>query len=267
MQRARLLVLLSIAIFASPLYAADTLRLMVQPVLNEAQTRKAFAPLAAFLANVSGRPVEIVTAPNFLAYWDRLSRHNYDLALDAAHFTDWRVQKFGFDILGKVPGTVSYSLITLDDNPILDPNELIARRVATLGSPSIGAARLNALFPNPVRKPLIMEVDSAEQGVEWLAAKKVDAAILPTPLVSQEMARRGNIAVVLTTDPIPHIALSASPRLAATLRDNLRRALLAAHRSPEGKAMLKKIGFERFDAATPSVYAGQANILKEYWGF
>ena len=267
MRRARLSALLSLVLFASPLHAADALRLMIQPVLNEAQTRKAFAPLAQFIGDVTGRPVDIVTAPNFLAYWDTLRRNNYDLALDAAHFTDWRVQKFGFDILGKMPDTVSYSLITLDDNPIFDPSELIARRVATLGSPSIGAARLNALFPNPVRKPLIMEVANAEQGVDWLAAKKVDAAILPTPLVSQEMARRGNIAVVLTTDPIPHIALSASPRLPATLRESLRRALLAAHRSPAGKEMLKQIGFERFDAATPSVYAGQANILKEYWGF
>lgn len=267
MRRALLFALFPLALCASAAHAADALRLMVQPVLNEAQTRKAFAPLAEFIADITGRPVQIATAPNFLAYWDTLRRNNYDLALDAAHFTDWRVQKFGFDILGKVPDTVSYSLITLDDNPILDPNELIARRVATLGSPSIGAARLNALFPNPVRKPLIMEVDSAEQGVEWLAAKKVDAAILPTPLVSQEMARRGNIAVVLTTDPIPHIALSASPRLPAALREALRRALLGAHRTPAGKDMLKQIGFERFDAATPSVYAGQAKILKEYWGF
>lgn len=267
MRRATMGVALCLAFMAPLAFAADTLRFMVQPVLNEAQTRKAFAPLAEFITNVTGRPVEIVTAPNFLAYWDTLRRNNYDLTLDAAHFTDWRVQKFGFEILGKVPDTVSYSLITLDENPILDPNELIARRVATLGSPSIGAARLNALFPNPVRKPLIMEVGSAEQGIEWLAAKKVEAAILPTPLVSQEMARRGNIAVVLTTDPIPHIALSASPRLPAALRDSLKRALLGAHRTPEGRDMLKKVGFERFDPATPSVYAGQANILKEYWGF
>lgn len=240
----------------------------IQPVLSEAQTRTAFQPLADYLAKTAGRRVTIRTRPNFMAYWDDVRKGGiFDLILDAAHFTDYRVKKQGYHVLAKIPDSVSYSLIVSDRNPVIDPTELIARRVATLGIPSIGAVRLNALYPNPARQPTVVEVDSVEQAIQWLTEGKVHAAILPTPVVSQQMAQGGGISVVLTTDPIPHIALSAAPSMDAATRERLRQALLAAHKSDEGRRMLGAIGFERFDPATPTLYDGQSKILKDYWGY
>ena len=255
--------------FAASAHAeAGAVVLAIQPVLSETQTRAAFAPFAEYLSQISGKRVTIVTRPNFLAYWDTLRKGaGYDLVLDAAHFTDYRVQKLGFTVLAKIPDSVSYSLIMRDDDPAFDPAELVGRRVATLGTPSIGAARLNAMFPNPVRQPIAVEVASAEEGMELLLSKKVEAAILPTPIVSQRMAQAGGIAVVTATDAIPHIALSAGPSIDAATQERIRRGLLDAAKTPAGKAMLKHIGFERFDPATAAVYKGHANTLKQYWGF
>lgn len=242
--------------------------LAVQPVLTEAETQRAFQPLADFIAKSVGPPCVVRTRPNFLAYWDMIRKgEGYDLVLDAAHFTDYRIRKSGYQVLVKVPDTVSYSLIVLNSNPVFDPAELVARRIATLGTPSIGAARLNAMFPNPSRQPIAVEVASAELGIQMLVGGKVDAAILPTPIVSREMARDNKIMVVTTTEPIPHIALSVSPRIDAALRERIRKALLEADNNADGKAMLAKIGFPRFDPTTSAVYAGHANVLKEYWGF
>jgi phosphonate transport system substrate-binding protein len=240
----------------------------VQPILSEQQTKKAFQPLADYLGKAASITCVVRTSPNFLAYWDGVRKGGvYDLVLDAAHFTDYRVQKQGWEILAKIPDTVSNSLIVSDQNPVIDASELIAKRIATLGVPSIGAARLNALFPNPSRQPITVEVESAEAGMALLRAGKVEAAMLPTPFVSQQMAQGVGISVVLTTEPIPHIALSASPQLPAATRDRIRQALLAADKTPEGREMLKAIGFERFDPASSAIYAGQSKTLKDYWGF
>jgi hypothetical protein len=65
--------------------------------------------------------------------------------------------------------------------------------------------------------------------------------------------------VVLTTDPIPHPGLSAAPSIDAATR--------SAHTREDGQKMLKQVGFERFDPASAALYAGQGNILKEYWGY
>jgi len=242
--------------------------LYVQPVLSEQETQRAFAPLCQFIARVSTAPCEVHTSPNFLAYWDTIRRgKRVDFVLDAAHFTGYRAAKLGYKVLAKVPDTVSYSLVVPEDRIVFDPVELIGKPVASLGIPSIGAARLNALFPNPMRRPVIVEVSNAEEGLALVRKGKVDGAILPTPVVSQEMARAGRIVVVMTTEPLPHIALSASPRVDAGLRERLRDALLKASGTPAGQQMLKSIGFPRFEPATEEMYLSHGRVLKEYWGY
>jgi phosphonate transport system substrate-binding protein len=260
---------MTFAVASRPAIAADNeLVLAVQPILDEGQTRKAFQPLCDYLSQATGRPCRLFTSPNFYAYWD-VVRHStaFNLVLDAAHFTDYRAQKLGYHVLAKIPDTVSYSLVTRDSDFLVDASELVGKRVATLGIPSIGAARLNGLFPNPSRQPVTVEVGAAEQAIRQLLDGKLKAAILPTPLVAQQMASGGGLYVVLATDPIPHIGLSAAPSIDAKTRSALRLALLSAHTSEDGKRMLKEIGFERFDPATADVYNGQAGILREYWGY
>jgi hypothetical protein len=263
------LIALTLAFSPRPATAAgNELVLAVQPVMDAGLTRKAFQPLCDYLAQATARPCRLLTSPNFYAYWDtvRLSTA-FNLVLDAAHFTDYRAQKLGYQVLAKIPDSVTYSLVTRDSELLLDAGDLVGKRVATLGIPSIGAARLNGLFPNPSRQPVTIEASSAEQAMRLLLGGKVNAAILPTPIVAQQMASGGGISVVLTTDPIPHLGLSAAPSVDANTRSALSKALLGAHTSEDGRKMLKQIGFERFDPATATVYSGQAGILKEYWGY
>lgn len=242
--------------------------LIIQPILTEEQTQRAYQPLAEYLSKVTGKRCVIRTLPNFLAYWEIARQDSgYHLVLDAAHFTDYRAQKMGFKVLAKIPDTVSYSLIVGAGALVIDPIELVGRTVATPGAPSIGAARLNAMFPNPVRQPIILDSGTAEEGIQMVLKNKAQAAIVPTPLVSQQMAQGGGISVVTTTEPIPHIALSASPKLEADVREKIRAAMVNAGNTEDGKKMLKGINFERFDPANEKIYAGQSSILKEYWGY
>ena len=263
------LLVLTLAVLAPrPAIAADELVLAVQPILGEEETRKAFQPLCDYLGKAANRPCRLLTSPSFFSYWDKLRVSTaFNLVLDAAHFCDYRAQKFGFHVLAKIPDTVTYTLVTRNTDLLLDASELVGKRIATLGVPSIGAARLHGMFPNPSRQPTTVEVGTAEQGIHLLLDGKVDAAILPTPIVAQQMAAGAGVAVMLTTDPIPHIGLSAAPSIDAATRTALRAALLGAHNSEDGKEMLKQIGFERFDPANATVYAGQGKILRDYWGY
>jgi ABC-type phosphate/phosphonate transport system substrate-binding protein len=262
------LIAITILPFSSNGAVSSDLRLAIQPVLSQSRTQKVFEPLARYLEERTGRNVKIVTMPNFLAYWD-LVRHpgQYDLSFDAAHFTDYRAHKENFEVLAKIPDFVSYSLVVRQENLVFDASELVAKTVATLGAPSIGAARLNAMFPNPMRQPSVIEAPSSEAAMKMLLDGKVYAAILPTPVVSQYMSNQAPIAVVSTTEPIPHIAVSASKNLDANTRGEIRQALIDAGKTQEGRAMLKKIGFPKFDPASAKIYQGQARILKEYWGY
>ena len=240
----------------------------VAPLLDEAETRAQFQPLCNYLANITRLPCRVGTTPNFLSYWETMRQgKDYNLILDEAHFTDYRTQKMNYTVLAKIPDTVTYSLIVPRTAKWNDPARLAGRRIATLGIPSMGAAQLNGLFPKATKQPIPVEVDSAADGFALLHNARVAAAILPTPLVREEIVRGAPLRVLLSTVPLPHMAVSAAPDIGPELRRTLRQALLNAHKSDAGRAMLANLGIARFDPANATVYKGQARVLQEYWGY
>jgi ABC-type phosphate/phosphonate transport system substrate-binding protein len=263
----RAIFVVALTMLAGPAAGEDSaLVLLVQPLPREEMPAETLQPLADYIAALSGRSCRIDRPPNFPAYWEAVRRRHYDLAFDAPYFADYRVQKFGFDVLVKTPETASYSLIVRADARTRDPASLVGKRVATLGLISIGTLRLNALFPNPIRQPVLVDVAGSEDGLGLLLEKKVEAAFLPTARVGKQVRSRG-VAVVLTTEPIARLALSASPNLPRELTTKIRAGLLRAHTADAGRAMLRAIGIDYFDGATNEEFANQSYVLKGYWGY
>ena len=243
----------------SCLQADDRLTLVIQPIFGMEKTNTTFQPLAKYISRITGRRVEIKTYPNFITYWNETRNGgDYDLILDAAHFTGYRAKELGFDILAKVQGTVSYSIVAPETALILDIDELVGKKIATLGPPSMGAAKMALLFDNPLRQPFIYETENSEQALELLATDEVHAAIIPTPLVGS----LAGISVVTTTEPSQHIALSASPGLARDTREYIRDALIFASSTSEGRKMLSDIGFSGFENPNTDIYVLAADLLQ-----
>lgn len=243
---------------------AATLKLVVQPILPPDQTRQVYRALASYLTRATGHKIELVTAQNFLTYWETMKRGGtYDLILDAAHFTDFRDQRMGYTVLAKIPDTVSYSLVTANNTLLFGPKELIAKRVATLPSPSLGALRLMQMFPHPLQQPIIVRATDSIQAIEMVRQGKVKAAIVPTPLLNQY----NDLNVVTTTPSVPHIAFSAAPDVDAATRGAIRHALLNANKTPQGQRMLKILKFPRFVPADNATYKGYATLLQGVWGY
>ncbi len=236
----------------------DSLTLAIQPVYGLEKTHKSFDPLASYLSRITGKHIRIKTYPNFITYWNETrDGKGYDLILDAAHFTGYRARELNFDILAKVQGTVSYSVIIPDSSLILEMDELVGKKIATLGPPSMGAAKVSLLFDNPLRQPFIYETENSEEALDLLFSDEVDAAIIPTPLVGTLK----NVTVVTTTDPTQHIALSASPALEKDLRESIRDALIHANSTQDGRNMLRSIGFSGFEQPNTERYVMTAELL------
>lgn len=242
---------------------ADTYTLGIQPFLPSADTKKAYAPLASYLSKVTGHTIKLQTSPNFLAYWQSMKQGEYDLILDAAHLSDYRVKKMNYTILAKVLDVVSLTLVTSEDLLVLDPIELVGKRIASLSSPSRGAVVLEEFFPNPIRQPIIIEVTNAQEAVERVLQKKADGAIIPSPLVSGFP----QLNVVSTTEQWPHMAFSVSSRVPADVAGKIRDSLINASKTPDGQKLLEKINFPGFEPANAEVYDGFEKALKGVWGY
>lgn len=246
------------------LHAAEY-KLTIQPILPEKELKENYQPLADYLSSVTGDTITISTHRTFITYWNKMRKkgEGFDLVLDAAHFTDYRAQKLGYTVLAKLPDTVSFSVVTGEDAFILDIEELISKRIATLPSPSLGAVRLEELFPNPMRIPNYVWKLNATVAVDSVLSGEVDAAIIPTRLASEYTG----LNIVMETEPVPHMGLSASPEVPAEVAEKIRDALVNANATDEGKAMLAALKLAKFEAADNSTYDGYSQLLKATYGY
>lgn len=238
--------------------------LVVQPIQSPETTRASFQPLVDYLHKATGADIQLVTARNFVSYWQTMKKGaQYDLILDAAHFTDYRIQHMGFTPLVKIASVVSLSLVTHEDQPVFEARELIGKPVALLSSPSMDAVRLAQLFPNPLRQPVVVRVDDSREAAEKVRDGKAAGALMPTPMVSAFPF----LYTVVTTEQVPHMALSAGPTVPKDLQQKLRDALLNADKTPEGRALLDTLNFESFEPANAKTYQGYGKLLQGVYGY
>ncbi len=234
----------------------------VQPVLSPEQTRKSYEPLRQYLEEILEEPVKLVTQPDFLHYglrYDNLK--TYDFTLDAAHLAAARSGQRRGDMLAKVEGRVSYTLVTSSDSDVVEAKDLIGRRIATLSAPSMGAVALAQMFNNPVRQPKTVEVATSADALRWLREGLVDAAIVPTPLLGNSDA----LIPVLQTELFPHMVFSASKKVPKRVQTVVRRALLSAKLTFKGKQMLSAIQFPGFERVDPQEYIPYASLVQRLW--
>ena len=261
----RIITSLYTLVFAASICHAAEYKLAIQPILPQQQLEKNFKPLADYLSKETGHTITIATQRNFLFYWTKMrkKKEGFDLVLDAAHLTDYRTKNFGYNVLAKMPDTVSYSIVTRNDRLLFDSEDLIGLRVATMHSPSLGSVRLESLFPNPMRMPHYVFELNASTAVEHIMSGEVDAAIIPTRLA----AEYDNLNIVLTTKPVPHMALSASPTVPADVAEKIRNALINAENTADGQVILRKLKLKKFEAADNKTYDGYAKLLEGAFGY
>ena len=252
---------ISLFIFLSLFFAtsnAKPINFIFQPILSPKRTVLSYQPLVNYLRKTTGLDIKLVTAVNFPAYWETMKKgKEYDLIMDAAHFTEYRAKRQGYTVLAKVPDTVSFSLVTDEEELVLDSTELIGKKIASMSSPGLGGIRLAQMFPNPLRQPIIMETSNSLSAVEKVKKGEAVAALIPTPLLNG----LSGLNTVITTDPVPHVGISAAPEISEDNKQAIKKALIEASKSVEGREMLKKINFPGFVDANAKTYLGQSALL------
>ncbi|HET20136.1 MAG TPA: hypothetical protein ENO16_05970 [Chromatiales bacterium] len=248
---------------ASSLQAASY-RLAIPPFLPQAEMKAQYGKLAEYLSKASGEEIELLLIPTYLGYWTEVRKGTgHELAFDAAPLIDFRVERQNYTVLAKVTGVISQSLLTRGDSDILEPQELIGRPVATIASPNVAGLSLFEMFSNPMRQPNFKYAAHPREAAEMLVKGQVEAAFIPTPIAIQYP----DLNVVTTTRQLPHLALAASPAVPAEVRERLRKALLEADKTPEGRELLEMLNTPGFEAATNAMYKGYGAMLKGTYGY
>ena len=254
--------LLALMVFA-PARAAEYY-LGVPPFLPKDQLEKSYQPLVEYLSKKTDESITLSSAPNFPSYWQRMNNgDHYDMLFGPAHLVDYQIKFLGYELLAKLRGNLSFTLISSGNHLIFEPSELTGKTVAVLPMPSMGAVQLDQLFPNPVRYPAIVEVSDANQAIERVLQGRAVGAYIPSPMVGGA----GDVNTIYSTEPFPHFGFTVKQSLPGALKASLKQALLDSGDTNASQAMLNQANIPGFESASPATYRGYHRLLKSMWGY
>ena len=247
-----------------PAQANEPLQMAIAPFLPEAELTKSYTPVVDYLSRRLGQPVELKLFPNYLSFWEATrGGSDFDIVLDAAPVTDFRVQRQDWQVVARFDGEVTQSLVTRDDDLVLSPKELVNKRVAVQPSPSVGALVLYQLFPNPVQQPTLVFKQTNRDVATAVLEGEARAGVIPTPLVGGY----SGLYPVVTTEPLPFLGFSVSPKMNERTRKALQQALLSFPETEEGQRILEEENLTGIVPATNRYYAGNAELLVGTYGY
>lgn len=199
--------LFSVLLLLAANCTAATYRLGVPPLMSEVESAQRYAPLLRYLSDKTGQHFELAMSTNFMGYWQSMRRGTaFDFLLDGSHLAAYRVDRRHHRFVARLEGVVSYSLVARGEDLIMEPEELLNRRIAILASPNMSALAMAKIYSNPSRQPKQVPMASAEAALDAVRNGVVDAAIVPTPF----LPRYPGASVILTTEQMPGLTMTVA---------------------------------------------------------
>ncbi|MFO1495535.1 MAG: PhnD/SsuA/transferrin family substrate-binding protein [Lysobacterales bacterium] len=264
MQSLRVAATLVCGVLGSTGYAAEY-NLAVEPTYTQDRAKEVYEPLIQYLGKETGHTFKLVVARNYAFYWnDMRNRKDLHFVFDEAHFTDYRIQRFGYEPLAKSSVPSSYSLLSQEDFGEGNAQAFVARRLVTMPAPNLGYALLLEYFPNPMQQPeLQSQATSWRDTVEIVFAGEADATMVPSWLGNEYP----NLIPVIKTREFPGPCISASADVPADVKAAVKTALLKLHEDQNLYEVLNELGTPQFVEATAAEYRGSDEMLKNFYGY
>lgn len=249
---------------ASATFAAEY-NFAVEPTYTPERAREVYEPLISYLNRETGETFKLVVARNYAFYWNDIrNRKDLHFVFDEAHFTDYRIQRFGYEPIAKSSIASSYSLLSQEDVGEGNVQAFVARSLVTMPAPNLGFALLLEYFPNPMQQPDLRSLATSwRDTVEIVFAGEADATMVPTWLRDQYP----NLIPVVTTREFPGPCVSAAKDVPAELKAKVKAALLKLHEDQALYEVLNELGTPQFVEATAAEYQGSDSMLKNFYGY
>ncbi len=229
--------------------AGEPLTLGIHPFLPSTELIKKFRPLADYLAEAVGRPVQLEFSSDYTVHIERIAAGMYDAAyMGPLSFVRLAETHGGVPLLAKleVEGRPFFqgAIFVREESPIRKLEDLAGRRVAFV-SPS---STMGYLVPRHLLEQAGVDLEELG-GYSFLdhhenVALGVMVGDFDAGAVKEETflkyASQGARALAMTP-PIPEHLFVASSRQTPGTVEAMRAALLSISKSPEGRKALRSI--------------------------
>lgn len=258
----------------APVTDQTPLTVGIIPAFSAERLVSTFEPMVDALAEVSGIPLRMETAPDIAEFARRtLADRRYDLLLTAPHLYVDAAQRGGYRLLVRVDADGLRVLVVVRKGSMLqDVVELAGQRVATMEPIALvsvqGTAMLRAAGLDPARDLTLVVTPNMDAALQAVFREHVDAAFVVDTYFEERVQpeMRALFRILEVSDPLPHLPISAAPWLDNNTAEQLAAALTQLHLRREGEFTLRKLGWRGFVRASKDEYSAAAKLLKNMQG-
>lgn len=223
----------------------------VFPYVTPLQLSQFHTPLKDYLARSLGRPVTLVTAPNFMSFADRTRDGQYDILFTAPHLGRLAETRDGYRRMAQTSNTVQGIFLTRKDSGIekiedlKDKKVMIAQKVSIVYQMAEQALREKGLVPGET--VTIVETRTHYNTIPAHVRGEADA-LVTGKLVWQLLddKQKEQLRVIGASQEAPGFLLMAHPRVSAQDVQTIRKLLLDFHQTPGSETYFGTSGFEKF---------------------
>jgi len=246
--------------------AAETpYRLGILPYMSSRQTVELFGPLAVSLEAALKHPVQLESSASFPDFTRDMHDRRFDIALiQPFDYPDF-VDKLGYLPIAQHAIPLVSRIYVRDDSSYRTIDDLrgtiVAMPPAEAANTRMTMRALRDARLLPGRDIEVRNFNSNDSCLQQVWAGLASACGTgPPPAAVFEERMHGKLRAVADAPSIPHILFVAHPRLPAEVRMRLLEHLAGLTATEDGRAILKKIGFQGFIPARPAEYA----VMKSY---
>jgi len=236
----------------------DELVFAVYPYLTPTQIIEQFTPLREHIAKALGRPVTMVSAPDFATFIERTRKGEYDLVFTAPHMGRLAEKRDGYQRVAQTGYQIVVVVLARRDGPVRSLDDLRGHSIA-IGSRS--SMTYQIVDQALKRKGMVLEKDvrmvetpSFSNVLQAVVRGEVDAGGTGTLLWDvATAAQRKAMKVVFQSAPVPGFLVMAHPRLGDARIRKLQQALPEFRKTPAGTAYFQRtqqLDFRPIDDAT-----------------
>ena len=248
----------------------DGLVLGLLPIVSPERLVQRFEPLAHYLTHELDVQVVLETAPSYRDFIKRTAEEGrYDILFTAPHFYYLAQRISRYRVAVRVAGMPMDAVIVVPKaSRIFTLDDLRGRKLATPPSLSLGTLltrdRLISVGGGLAAEITLVETPTHNASPLSTVNGSTDAASLMTP-VFRRMAPeiKEQVRVIAKTASTPHMPFSVAPWISADLAEAFASAMVETKNTPEGKALLKHLGWPGFVAAEPVEYDAFGSFAAE----
>ena len=237
------------------------LTLGVFPYVTPVQLAAFHAPLKDYLAKNLGRPVTLVTAPDFNSFVDRTREGQYDIVFTAPHLGRLAETRDGYKRMAQTNHTVQGFFLAPRNSNIHTIKDLkgktvmIAQKVSIVYQMAEHTLRENGLVPG--ESVTIVETRTHNNAIQAPLRGEADASVTGKLLWHVlDDAQKAQLQVIGTTEEEPGFLVMAHPRLAKQDIEKIQKLLLDFHRVPGSESYFTTNGYEKFQAVDDRAMKG-----------